>query len=419
MQAPHLNRAHVYAVVAAVVALVAGLTGGGLAVAAELDGRLILDKGHTDAVHVELDGDRLSLRVREDINGTRVVRDASTVVFHVTDAAQVVVPGDPGLEFLGAAGDTIWLIPEVQDQDVIWAGWDTEEIEPGQLQGDSLTLRMDSVSGPGPVTVFQTNAFGGPTFVWDPDTGQRDAIVPVNSHVHGNWAFRVPGVYEIGFAASAARADGTPMQGNATYRFLVGPLPDPSPTPTPSPPTSTPAPSPTPPPTPTSTPPPGGLEVIQEIVAVIPADQGALILTVDGTPRVALPPAVLAASGDHWATGGSIQTVSVTDTRTATPGWNVVGRVGSFTGLAGIMEGKYLGWTPKVVTQPSGGAIVPGPAVAPGLTQGVGLAASSVLGQAPVGAGAGTTRLGADLALRVPSGTPAGSYSATLTLTAI
>jgi hypothetical protein len=159
--------------------------------------------------------------------------------------------------------------------------------------------------------------------------------------------------------------------------------------------------------------------VTQQIVASIPAEQGALILTVDGTPRVELPPAVLSSSGDHWATSGSIQTVSVTDTRAAVPGWNVVGRVGTFTGNAGTMEGKYLGWTPKVQAQPPGGAVVPGAVVAPGLTGGQGLTASSVLGRARMGAGAGTTQLSANLDLRVPSNTPAGSYSATLTLTAV
>ena len=417
-----VNTAPVSAVVAAVVALVAVLVGGGLAAAQTLDGRLLLEKGHTDAVHMELAGDRLSLRVREDITGNKVIRDADTVAFHLTDAGKVAIPPDPAYAFLGTPGDLIWLIPEVQNQDVVWAGWDAEEIQLGQLQGDKLTLRMDSVSGPGAVTVFQSNSLGGPKFVWDPQAGLRDATVIAHSHVHGNWAFRAPGVYEIRFVASAVRADGTAVQGEATYRFLVGPLPGPSPTPpppTPPPPTPTPSPpAPTPTP-PMATPPPGGSAATQQILATIPADEGALILTVDGSPRVELPPAVLAASGDYWATSGSIQTVSVTDTRTATPGWNVVGRVGSFTGNAGTLEGKYLGWRPKVAAQPSGGAVVAGEAVAPGLTGGAGLSVSSVLGRAPAGASAGTTRLGADLDLQVPSGTPAGAYSATLTLTAI
>lgn len=151
----------------------------------------------------------------------------------------------------------------------------------------------------------------------------------------------------------------------------------------------------------------------------IPADQGALVLTVEGAARVQLPPAALAASGDHWATSGSLQTVAVTDTRAATPGWNVVGRVGSFTGDEKTVEGRYLGWTPKVMAQPSGGTVVAGQAVTPGLNGGTGLSTSTVLGRAPEGTGKGTTRLSADLDLRVPSTTPTGAYTATLTLTVI
>jgi len=42
-----------------------------------------------------------------------------------------------------------------------------------------------------------------------------------------------------------------------------------------------------------------------------------------------------------------------------------------------------------------------------------------VLGRAAAGVGRGTSQLGADLQLHVPSDKPAGSYTATLTLTAI
>lgn len=158
----------------------------------------------------------------------------------------------------------------------------------------------------------------------------------------------------------------------------------------------------------------------QQILASIGDGEGALVMTMNGTtPEVVLPPAVLAASGDHWETAGAIHTVSVTDTRSTTPGWNVVGRVGSFAGDTGTFAGKYLGWAPAVTAQPAGGSVVPGDAVAPGLAQGDGLSAPSVLGLAPAGAGRGTSQLGANLQLHVPSDTPTGEYTATLTLTAI
>lgn len=440
MLGPTVTTSRVCAVVAAVIACVVTGVTGGLGLAAEIDGRLVLDQGHVEAVHIELKGDRLTVQVREDITGRKVIRESDTVIYHVTDAAKATVPTNPAYTFLGTAGSTVWIIPEVQKPDVIFAGWDAEDINRGELREDKLTLRMDSVSGPGPVAIFKADAFGGPVIDFDSAAGRLDLSLAVGpgTHQHANWAFRVPGVYDIRFVASGVRVDGTPVQGSATSRFLVGPLaqatptptttPIPTPTPTPAPtPPATPTPSPKPstptptpaPATPTPTPQPGGSGVTQQVTVAIPADQGALILTVEGAAQVQLPPAALAASGDHWATSGSIQAVAVTDTRSATPGWNVVGRVGSFTGEEKTVEGRYLGWTPKVMAQPTGGTVVAGEAVTPGLAGGTGLTTSSVLGRAPAGAGVGTTRLGADLDLRVPSNTPTGSYTATLTLTVI
>jgi len=56
--------------------------------------------------------------------------------------------------------------------------------------------------------------------------------------------------------------------------------------------------------------------------------------------------------------------------------------------------------------------VVP-PGSTPGLTR------SARLADASAGQGIGTTQLGADLLLQAPVGTPAGSYTATLTLTAM
>jgi hypothetical protein len=54
-----------------------------------------------------------------------------------------------------------------------------------------------------------------------------------------------------------------------------------------------------------------------------------------------------------------------------------------------------------------------------GIASGDGLRAASLLASAPVGHAPGTATVGADLDLRLPAATPAGSYSATLTITAL
>ncbi|TDC30061.1 hypothetical protein E1211_24940 [Micromonospora sp. 15K316] len=158
----------------------------------------------------------------------------------------------------------------------------------------------------------------------------------------------------------------------------------------------------------------------QTIKVTIDEAQGALVVSVDPKDRtVDLPAAAISAAGDRWQSAGSLRPVTVTDTRPGEPGWNVAGQLSDFTAGDLRVSGKYLGWTPSVLAQADGQGVAAGPAVAPGFSAGNGLVASSVLGSAPVGAGRGSARLGAGLALELPTETVPGQYVATLTLTAI
>lgn len=119
-------------------------------------------------------------------------------------------------------------------------------------------------------------------------------------------------------------------------------------------------------------------------------------------------------AGTHLSATGELDPISVTDTRSTGGSWSISGQVSDFSNG---LDGKYLGWSPKVVT--AGGGALAGSIVAPGLTTGDGLTASSLLASAPSGHATGTASVGADLNLQLPVETPAGSYSATLTITAL
>lgn len=119
-------------------------------------------------------------------------------------------------------------------------------------------------------------------------------------------------------------------------------------------------------------------------------------------------------AGDHWHSTGAIHPVAITDTRADGPTWSVSGQVSDFTG--GV-SGRYLGWTPEVVT-PGAGATEGAP-VASGHFGGDGLTVGSTLASSSAGHAPGTATLGADLDLRLPASTPPGTYSAVLTLTAL
>ncbi|MFE2545812.1 hypothetical protein [Actinacidiphila glaucinigra] len=151
----------------------------------------------------------------------------------------------------------------------------------------------------------------------------------------------------------------------------------------------------------------------QTITATVPERAGEFTWTIDAGDRaVTLTDAVN--KGAYLQSTGDLGPVKVTDTRTGAPAWSVSGQVGDFTGA---LPGKYLGWTPTVLTHGAGAQ--PGTSVTPGIDGGNGLTTSATLGSATAGHTKGTGTLGATLDLRLPTTTDPGTYTTTLTLTAL
>ena len=117
---------------------------------------------------------------------------------------------------------------------------------------------------------------------------------------------------------------------------------------------------------------------------------------------------------------GTLQDVTVTDTRNYYPGWSVSGQDSAFTGsgtaAGSTIAGNQLGWAPFAVGQLADGATIGG-TVAP-VSPGLGTTATTLAIAAP-GCGFGTSVMSANLTLDVPSLIPAGPYSATMTITAV
>ncbi|TDB92862.1 hypothetical protein E1091_12490 [Micromonospora fluostatini] len=455
--------------------------------------RVVLSKGHTDAVDVHYTDGKLILKVHDDTVSPAVTRDPADVTFQVLPQAATPVPNDPRFAFLGPAGSQVWLLPMTQNPDLLWPGWNTTRLASGVLAGNQVRLSLVDVSGPGDVTLFMQDAFGGPLVKFRSDDGLPDALdVPVGTHAHANWAFTALGSYTLTFQADGTLANGTKVStGPVEYSFLVGDAvsdPDVSlrvtgmadeyqPGDTVTLHTVQ---------TPqtdldhyhwfsrcpgrdefavipgeagpsytftatrelnaceyvaklyddnhgvvaTSEPvslwvafPPGGDGASQTITAAIDATAGSLTISVNPDDRaVVLPPAQLNPSGERWESQGELRPVTVTDTRSASPGWSASGQIPQdFVAEDGAsFSAGYLGWTPQVLSQGTGQGVTAGPAVAPYVVgAGGGLGNSAVLGTAPDGAGRGTAKLGAGLRLSLPTETTPGTYTATLTLTAI
>ncbi len=148
-------------------------------------------------------------------------------------------------------------------------------------------------------------------------------------------------------------------------------------------------------------------------------------VTVTVPPTGALTVTVAAGTVDLTSEGstvpqtatGTLNTITVTDSRNTDPGWSVSAQVSAFTGsgaaAGSTIAGDQLGWVPTGTL--AGGATL-GPAVSPGSSPGLGDAAQ-VLASAVPGSGVGTDSLSAALTLDIPAATEAGPYTATLTIT--
>jgi surface-anchored protein len=184
---------------------------------------LVLTRGHVDLVEVTRDGSRLVVSVKDDTTGgAPVYRSPAEVQLRVPDGSRTEVP--PGaFAFLGAAGSQVFLLPQVQDPDLVWPGWSTERLGPGQLAGDAVRLRLVGVEGPGSLAVFTTDQFGSPRVLFDSDGGAPDEIsVPIRTHAHANWAFSAAGVHRVTLDVLGDLAGAGPTATRITYVFLVG-----------------------------------------------------------------------------------------------------------------------------------------------------------------------------------------------------
>jgi hypothetical protein len=148
---------------------------------------------------------------------------------------------------------------------------------------------------------------------------------------------------------------------------------------------------------------------------------GALSVTV-ATGTVTLTPASPATTPDETATG-TLNTVTISDTRNTFPGWSVSGQESVFTGPgtpAATIPANSLGWTPAFVGATAGSPVI-GASVAPsgantGST-GPGLGTAATLALAHAGNGFGTNNVNAGLLLDIPATTPPGAYAGTMTIT--
>jgi surface-anchored protein len=200
------------------VAILASTLVLGLAAPAQAAPLVVLDKGHVDVVDVEYANGGLELHIHDETVDPGVERDPKDVLLRVLGSARTTVPNDPSYAFLGSSDSPVWILPQVQDPNLLFAGLSTEEITPGALANDQVALQLCAVSGPGKVSLFTTDAVGNPTILFNSRDGLPDTTtLTAGGHKHANWSFTAAGTYRFTFHATARVAGGNEPISSAPF----------------------------------------------------------------------------------------------------------------------------------------------------------------------------------------------------------
>jgi surface-anchored protein len=191
---------------------------------------VILSTGHTDALDVRAyENGSLRVDVRDDTAEPTVYRDPADVIFHAKPESALPIPEGlpPGYAFLGEPGDTIWYLPQTQDPNLLWPGWETTRLRPGMFVDDQVEFRLLEVDGPGQFHLWFTDAIGQPLVQFTTSDGLPDTMSVGITHAHADWAFTAPGLYTLFFEVTGTLVGGGPVtSGVVRYRFFVGDLAD-------------------------------------------------------------------------------------------------------------------------------------------------------------------------------------------------
>jgi len=140
-----------------------------------------------------------------------------------TSKARIAVPQDPAYSFLGTPGQQVWVIPQVQQDGIVWPGWNTQDTEVAARVDREVTWSLEGVRGPGAFTLFLNSDFGKPQPVFDSRKPfPQQTGVDVNTHVHGNWTFDAEGTYLLDVAMTAKLTDGSNVTDRRTLRIYAG-----------------------------------------------------------------------------------------------------------------------------------------------------------------------------------------------------
>ena len=176
--------------------------------------KVVLDHGHVD-IAATRDGDSFTARLKDEtaiVDKQAVERPLDDVVLAVHDNARRPRPQAlAGKEFDYLGSDKFYLLPQTQQQGIIWPGYNTQSLKYSDFKDGRVDLTIEPTSMPdgGNVGMFLTEGVGN-SFTPLLNTAEGDTTVETTfaSHTHANWAFTKPGIYELTVTYSATTRDG-------------------------------------------------------------------------------------------------------------------------------------------------------------------------------------------------------------------
>ncbi|MEA5639413.1 choice-of-anchor M domain-containing protein [Cutibacterium granulosum] len=182
-----------------------------------------ITRGHVDVGPRLIDG-KFVLLARDDSANPPVWRSTDDAVLRVVDASRIDVPNDDAYSFLGdMRGRKAYVIPQTQDQKVVWLGWNTQAPEIVKNFPRGAELVFTGHEGPGEAHMFIENGFEAPMSLYDSTKSEQQPVhMEANTHVHANWVFSEPGAQTISMEVRGTDAKGVKHSYPTKLRFVIG-----------------------------------------------------------------------------------------------------------------------------------------------------------------------------------------------------
>ena len=190
---------------------------------------VMIQAGHADFGPTLIDG-KWKLKIRDDTGDEPVWRDPENVVFKLGGNSIIPMPDDAAYSFIGEKpGTKLYVIPQTQNPDVPWLGWNTQEGGVLNELDRGANLSLEGVSGPGKLHVYLENGNNNPQQLWDSTKGYpQNSWIETNAHTHVNWVFSKPGIYHVKLTFSGKLKNGRSVSDTRVLNFAVGDNTDPN-----------------------------------------------------------------------------------------------------------------------------------------------------------------------------------------------